>query len=247
MSDIVTALYDSREEASRALRSLRAELPLCYADVYDPTAASFLAIQRLNLSAEEQAACEEKLVSGDYLLLAQAPRGEGPEHIIAVLERIAAEPVHGTQSHTPSEAAGTIGSGSSVVSEERFPVVEEELHVGTRTVARGGARVRTRVEDVPIVQEVDLLSELLRVASRPASRPVSEQELEQGGLLRERAFEIAQFREEVVVSKEVVIREEVVVSKTTERRTEQIHDTVRRTVVETEYLDAEEAGRRGQP
>jgi stress response protein YsnF len=60
-------------------------------------------------------------------------------------------------------------------------------------------------------------------------------------------FEIAQLREEAVVSKEVVVREEVVVSKTTERRVEQIHDTVRRTMVETEYFDADGVGSRGRP
>jgi hypothetical protein len=247
MSHIVTALYDSREEAARALESLRAEVPLSYADIYNPTAASVLALQRLNLSAEERTACEEKLATGDYLLLAQPPNGEGPESIIAVLEKMAAATVDESQSRATSEVTGTIGSSFSVVSEERLPIVNEELHVGTRTVVRGGARVRTLVEDVPIVQEIDLVSEFVRVASRPASRAVSEQELEQRGLLRDRVFEIAQLREEVVVSKEVVIREEVVVSKTTERRVEQIHDTVRRTVVETEYLEADEAGRRGQP
>jgi stress response protein YsnF len=59
-------------------------------------------------------------------------------------------------------------------------------------------------------------------------------------------IEIAQVREEAVVTKEVVVREEVVVSKTTERRVEQIHETVRRTVVETEELGGEAAGARGQ-
>jgi stress response protein YsnF len=103
------------------------------------------------------------------------------------------------------------------------------------------------VEEVPVAQEIELMSEFVRVSSRPASRAVSEQELEEGGLLRERVIEIAQVREEAVVSKEVVVREEVVVSKTTERRVEQIHETVRRTVVETEDLADEIAGGRGQP
>lgn len=247
MRDIVTALYDSREEAARALQVLRNEVPLYYADIYNPTAASALALQRLNLTAEERKACEEKLVTGDYLLLAQPPSGEGPENIIAALERTAAEPVEETDSRAPSEEPGTFGNNTSDAPAERLPMVERALHIGNRTVVRGGAKVRTRVEEVPVVQEIDLMSEFVRVASRPMSRPVSEQELKQGGLLRDRMFEIAQLREEAVVSKEVVIREEVVVSKTTERRVEKIYDTVRRTVVEAEYLGGDEAGRRGQP
>jgi stress response protein YsnF len=247
MNNIVTALYNTREEAARALQSLRAEVPLLFADIYDPTAASVLALQRLTLTSEQRTACEEKLVAGDHLLLAQPPSNAGPESIIAVLERMAVEPVEETQSGAPSEQTDPIESSRSVVSEQRLPIVEEELHVGTRTVVRGGATVRTRVEEVPIVQNIALVSEFLRVTTRPVSRTLSEQESEQGGLLRDRMFEIAQVREEAVVSKEVVIREEVVVSKTTDRRVEHVHDTVRKTGVETEYLDATEADTRGQP
>jgi stress response protein YsnF len=140
-----------------------------------------------------------------------------------------------------------VDSSSSVVAEERIPLVEEELRVGTREVLRGGARVRTRVEEVPFAQEIELISEVVRVATRPASRPVSEQELERGELLRDRVIEVAQVREEAVLTKEVVVREEVVITKSTERRVEHIHETVRRTVVETEDLGGEVAGGRVQP
>jgi stress response protein YsnF len=246
MSHTVTALYDSRQEAGRALQALRAEVPLSHADIYDRTDASLQALQGLDLTQEERTACEGKLASGDYLLLAKPRSGESPDAVIAILERVAAEPSRETHSAAPSEAAGTMADSPSIIAEERIPLVEEELRIGTREVVRGGARVRTRVEDVPVVQEVELMSEFVRVASRPASRPVTEQELEGGGLLRDRVIEITQVREEAVVSKEVFVREEVVVSKTTERRVEQIHETVRRTVVETEDLGNEVAGR-GQP
>lgn len=252
MSQIVTALYDSREEAARALHALRSEVSLTHAGIYDRSDGRLQALGHVDLSPEERSACEAKLATGDYLLLARPRSGEGPDHIISVLERVAAEPVVQTRSSAPPQESGTARSEASVVAEERIPVVEEELQVGTREVVRGGARVRTRVEEVPVAQEVELVSEVVRVSSRPASRPVSEQELEQGGLLRDRVIEIAQVREEAVVSKDVVVREEIVVTKTTERRVERIHDTVRRTVVETEDLANEAAGGkledvRGQP
>ncbi|HZG08958.1 MAG TPA: YsnF/AvaK domain-containing protein [Allosphingosinicella sp.] len=247
MSHTVTALYDSREEAARALQSLKTGVSLAHADIYDRSNASLQALRRLDLTPEERKACEDKLQTGDYLLLAQSRSGEGPDTIIAVLERVAAEPSGESHSRAPSEATATIPSSPSVIAEERIPVVEEELRIGTREVVRGGARVRTRVEEVPVAQEIELMSEFVRVASRAASRPVSEQELEGGGLLRDRVIEITQVKEEAVVSKEVFVREEVVVSKTTERRVEQIHETVRRTVVETEDLGDEVAGGRGQP
>ncbi|HEY0131412.1 MAG TPA: DUF2382 domain-containing protein [Allosphingosinicella sp.] len=226
---------------------MRAQVSLVHADVYDRSVASLQALRTVDLTPEERSACEGKLATGEYLLLAQPRSGEGPDNIISVLERVAAEPLRETHSRAPSQGTGTAGSGPSVIAEERIPLVEEELQVGTREVVRGGARVRTRVEEVPVAQEIELMSEFVRVASRPASRPVSEQELEHGGLLRDRVIEIAQVREEAVVSKEVVVREEVVVTKTTERRVEHIHESVRRTVVETEELGNEAAGGRGQP
>ena len=247
MSQIVTALYDSREEAARALHALRSEISLTHAGIYDRSEARLQALGHVDLTPEERSACEAKLATGDYLLLARPRSGEGPDQIISVLERVAAEPVGETRSGAASQETETAASSPSVVAEERIPLVEEELQVGTREVVRGGARVRTRVEEVPVARDIELLSELVRVGSRPASRPVSEQELAQGGLLRDRVIEIAQVREEAVVSKGVVVREEVVVTKTTERRVEQIHETVRRTVVETEDLASEAAGGRGRP
>ena len=246
MSDTVTALYDSRQEAERALQSLRAEVSLTHADIYDRTDKSLQALRRLDLTPDVRTACESKLAAGEYLLLAQPLSGEGPDNIIAVLERMAAEPFGESHSRAPSEATGTIGSKSPVIAEERIPIVEEELRVGIREVVRGGARVRTRVEEIPVVQEIELMSEFVRVSSRPASRPVSEQEMEHGGLLRDRVIEITQVREEAVVSKEVFVREEVVVSKTTERHVQQIHETIRRTVVETEDLGIDRTGGRVQ-
>jgi uncharacterized protein (TIGR02271 family) len=239
-------LYDSRREAARALQALKTGTFLAHADIYDRSEASLQALRALDLTPEERRACEDKLAGGDYLLLAQPRSGESPQNIIAVLERVSGEPAPEAPSPALAAAAGTAPSAAQVIAEERVPLVEEELRIGTREVARGGARVRTRVEEVPVAQDIELMSEVVRVASRPASRPVSEQELEAGGLLRDRVIEIAQVREEAVVSKQVVVREEIVVSKTTERRVEQIHDTVRRTVVETEELGGVVTEERGQ-
>jgi hypothetical protein len=246
VSHIVTALYDTRVEADRALHALRSEVSLAHGGVYDRAHGGLEALQGLDLTSEERTACEAKLATGEYLLLAQAPSEDGLNGIVAVLERISADPPAGSQA-APAPEQGTSGSGPAVVSEERIPIAEEQLRVGTREVVRGGARVRTRVEEVPFVEDVELLKELVRVETRPTSRPVSQQELEAGGLLRERVVEIAQVREEAVISKDVFVREEVVVRKTTERHVETVRDTVRRTVVETEDLGSGLPDRTEQP
>jgi stress response protein YsnF len=127
------------------------------------------------------------------------------------------------------------------LAEERIPIVEEELRIGTREVVRGGARVHAHVEEHPVQQEVELFAERTSVERRPTTRKLSEEELERGGLLRERVIEISEMREEAVVSKQAFVREELIVKKTIERRVEQIDETVRRTEVETERLPGGES------
>jgi stress response protein YsnF len=244
MSPTVTALYDTRQEADRALAALKAEMSLAQAGIYDRSPASLDALRRLDLTPEERSACEDKLASGDHMLLARGAGDSDSDRIIAILERSAEEDSRSPDWKPAPEGVAAIEGGSDVVAEERIPIVEEELRIGTREVVRGGARVHARVEEAPVTQEVELTEEFARVERRPASRLVSAEELEQAGLLRERVIEVAQVREEAVVSKEAFVREEVVVSKTTERRVEQIHETVRRTEVETEELGADAAGPR---
>jgi stress response protein YsnF len=237
MSRTVTALYDTREEADRALRALTAEISLAHAEVFD-CASDGAALSRVDLTDEERASCERKMASGDHMLLAQVHSGEAPDRIIAVLERIADEATERVDfgaAPADEEVAPAMGTGDTT--EQTIPLVEEELRVGTREVVRGGARVHTRVEDVPVQQDIELFEEHARVERRPATRLVPESELQAGDVLRERVIEIAQMREEAVVTKEAYVREEVVVSKTIERRIERIDETVRRTEVDVDRME----------
>jgi stress response protein YsnF len=237
MSRTVTALYDTRDEAERALQALRAEVALAHAEIYDRTPEGAAALQDVDLTPEERASCEQKMAAGDHMLLAQVRSGEDPNVIVSVLERVAAGGADRMDFGAGEAVAASAPAAAGTVAEEVIPVVEEELRVGTREVVRGGARVRTRVEDVPVQQEVELVEEHARVERRPVTRLVSESELETGGLLRERVVEVAQVREEAVVTKEAFVREEVVVSKSVERRVERIEDTVRRTEVEVDRME----------
>jgi uncharacterized protein (TIGR02271 family) len=240
MSRTVTALYTTREEAECALVVLKQEVSLAHAEIYDRTPAGTSALNQLDLTSDERAACDRSLANGGYMLLAQVHGGEEPDHIIELLERIAQQQTGNSDFRlAPADAAAAPAPAPAQVDEERLPVIEEELRIGTREVARGGARVHSRIEEVPVQQDVELIEEHTIIERRPASRLLSEAELEQGGLLRERVIEIAQMREEAVVSKQAYVREEVLVKKRVERRVEQIHDTVRRTQIETETLQPE--------
>jgi hypothetical protein len=152
MSRTVTALYDTRSEAERALQALRAEVSLAHAEIYDRSPERASALRQVDLTPDERANCEQKLAGGDHMLLAQVHTGEAPDHIIAVLERIANEGPERMDFAAEREAGDHVDDRSGAVSQQTVPVIEEELRVGTREVVRGGARVQTHVEDVPVQQ-----------------------------------------------------------------------------------------------
>ena len=233
MSSIVWALYDTRGEAERALRSLTAAVPLHHAGVYDASPASLEQLRRLDLSPDDLAACERKLSAHEHLLLVRPMTADDVDRIISVLE---SGPTPETPQSRPAAPAAQEPQAprSAVIEEQRVPRIEEELRVGTPEVVRGGATVRAHVEEVPQTRDVELLEEILLVDKRPANRRIDEQELQSAGLMRGRVVEIAQMREEAVVTKQAFVREEVVVTKTVERRVEEVHETPRRTEVGTE-------------
>jgi len=120
-----------------------------------------------------------------------------------------------------------------------IPVVEEELQVGKRAVRRGGVRVYSRVVEEPASENVELREEHVRVDRRPADRSLSEAEMRG---LRDQTIEVTEMVEEPVVQKRSRVREEVVVGKETTRRTEKVSDTLRRTEVEVERMEADKMG-----
>jgi len=119
-----------------------------------------------------------------------------------------------------------------------IPVIEEELQVGKRVVRRGGVRVYSRVVDQPVEENVELREERVTVDRRRVDRPRAPGE--RSGL-RDQSIEVTEVTEEPVVQKRARVKEEVVVGKESNRRTEKVRDSVRRTEVEVEKLGGENA------
>ncbi len=149
---------------------------------------------------------------------------------------------------TTSSSASATSASEGVVQEERIPIVEEQLRVGKREVTRGGARVRSYIEEVPVDETVNLREEHVHIERRPVDQPLTGQALA-GDAFQERTVEVTETAEEPVVAKEARVKEELVVAKTTTERTEQIHDKVRRTQVEVDEgltgTDRDTSGERG--
>lgn len=121
--------------------------------------------------------------------------------------------------------------------EVTVPVVEEALKVGKRTVEAGRVRVYAHVTEQPVQEQVNLREARVTVERRPVDRPVA---VGDAAPFREGSFELGEFREEAVVAKEARVVEEVVVGRKATERSETIRETVRRSDVEVERIDADE-------
>jgi uncharacterized protein (TIGR02271 family) len=121
-----------------------------------------------------------------------------------------------------------------------IPIVEEEIHVRTREVERGGVRVYSHVTEQPVEQEVHLRDERVTVERRPVDRPATERDF---AAFKEGTIEVSETHEEPVVAKEARVVEEVVIDKDVREHTETIRDTVRRTEVEVEAIGKESTPR----
>jgi hypothetical protein len=105
-----------------------------------------------------------------------------------------------------------------------------EARIGDSRLVKGGARVSSCMEEAPAAEAVP----------SGQGRVLSEAEIAESGLLRERVIEISETREEAIVSKQAVVREELVVRKDVEERTERVAETLRRTEVDVERLEPED-------
>ena len=127
-----------------------------------------------------------------------------------------------------------LSADTRTAGDDTIEVAEEELHIGKRQVQRGGVRVRSRVVEEEVSEDVTLRDETVNVERERVDRKVSGSD---GDLFQERTIEVTETGEEAVVSKEAHVTEEIHVSKKATERTETVSDTVRRTEVEVEETD----------
>lgn len=111
--------------------------------------------------------------------------------------------------------------------------IEENLEVGKRTVERGGVRVRSRIVERPVEENIRLREERVTVERNSVDRPAGRDELAN---FEERDIELTERAEVPVVNKEARVVEEIRVSKDVEERQETVRDTVRSTEVDVENL-----------
>ncbi|HEX8480811.1 MAG TPA: YsnF/AvaK domain-containing protein [Allosphingosinicella sp.] len=205
------------------------------------------AIKSAFIPPEDSHSYEEGMRRGGYLLCARVDE-DCADEAIRILDESDSVDLEERENNWRSEGwspyQSTAGSGGfqqqeqqdrqsdRTVAEERIPIVEEELRVGKREVERGGARVRSYVQETPVSEQINLREEHVSDERRPVEGQSSQAELSGGDMFKDREISMTETAEEAVVGKEARVREELVVRKTAEERTEQVEDTVRHTEVE---------------
>ena len=262
MSRTITAMFDSRSEAEAARERLtQSSIDAERVQIIDQSSSGssgtsdnmqgtahgqgfWASVKEAFMSDDDRYGYEEGIRRGGYLLCARVDEDRADE-AIRLLDESNSVDFDQRQEQWRSEGwTGFTGSRagsldrtqerSGAIEEERIPIVEEQLRVGKREVTRGGARVRSYIEETPVHEQVSLREEHVSVERRPVDERLSAQDLNSGDLLRERNIEMTETAEEAVVAKEARVREELVVRKTAEEHVEQIDDTVRHTEVEVD-------------
>ena len=179
---------------------------------------------------------------GQQLIVAQGIADDDAQQVAAMMDRhnvIDINRTQPTQQRTARTTTSTTASASALNTnlydgqDLVVPIIEEELRIGKRAVEGGGVRVRTRMEEVPVSEQVTLRDETVSVERHAVDRAVTDADL---AAMHDETFELHETDEEAVVSKEARIVEEVVINKRVQDRTETVQDTVRRTQVDVNEL-----------
>ena len=146
---------------------------------------------------------------------------------------------YGTYGST-TQATGLVGDATTtqgyvapVGDNQTIKVVEERLEVGKREVETGGIRVRSRIVERPVEENLRLREERVTIQRNPVNRPATDADLT---AFQDGQIEVRETAERAVVSKTANVVEEISVGKEVNERDEVIHDTVRKTEVDVENL-----------
>ncbi|MGI4898344.1 MAG: YsnF/AvaK domain-containing protein, partial [Janthinobacterium lividum] len=124
----------------------------------------------------------------------------------------------------PSNVTGTTDADS-------IKIIEEKMQVGKREVETGGVRLRSRIVEQAVQEDVRLRSERVRVERTNVSRPATEADL---AAFKDATITMKETAEIPVVSKEAFVTGEVSLGKEVEETSQTVQGTVRKTEVDTE-------------
>jgi stress response protein YsnF len=176
----------------------------------------------------------------DTIVTVHAMSHEEAETASEILDRCGAVDVDERAAQYGYNSRSSAPGEPQRVSDERgttIPRVEETLEVGKRTVEGGGVRVRSRIVEKPVEENVRLREEHVQVEREAVNRPLEDGDRD---AFRERNIELTERSEVPVVNKEARVVEEVRISKDVNERNETIRDTVRRTDIDIDKTGSDD-------
>lgn len=128
------------------------------------------------------------------------------------------------------KATGTAPTAKATDADS-IKIIEEKMQVGKREVETGGVRLRSRIVEQAVSEDIRLRTERVRVERTNVSRPATEADL---AAFRDASIEMKETAEVPVVSKEAFVTGEVSLGKEVEEKNQTVQGTVRKTEVDTE-------------
>ena len=119
---------------------------------------------------------------------------------------------------------------------ETIPVIEEEMEVHKKEVPTGGVRVRSRIIEKPVEENLRLREEHIHVERRKVDRTPTDEELKN---FKNQTTEVTEHAEVPEVEKTPKVVEEVRLQKDIDDRNETVRDKVQRNDVDVEPIDDE--------
>lgn len=242
MAKNVVGLFDDQSDARQALQELeRAGFNQSNISFVDRTSGRLAnMLTSAGIPDQDAQIYAQGVQQGGGLIILQALGDRDAERAADILDRFNVVDISGrTQGYQrmsldrSTSSSRTANTNLYQGGEVAIPIIEEELHVGKREVEGGGVRVNTRVEEVPVNEQVTLRDETVDVHRERVDRPVSQADL---AAVQQGSFEVRETDEQAIVEKQARVVEEVHIKKQAEQRTENIQDTVRRTDVDVDQV-----------
>lgn len=121
------------------------------------------------------------------------------------------------------------GTHDNFNNDNKIEVVNEELNVGKKEVEDGALRVRSRIIERPVEENLRLKEERVYIKRNPVNRTVNTDDA-----FQDSTIEMTQSREVPVVNKTAKVVEEISLGKDVQEREHTVSDTVRETKLDSD-------------
>jgi stress response protein YsnF len=256
MNKTIVAIFNSADEAQNAADQLSAKgFSRDHIDVFsgrnstqeedDGESGLSRFFKNLFGSDDDKRDRYAKVAKRGYLVTVYADSEEEAQRAAELLDHYGAIDVDENYDGTISDRDDDYDRGErtddiEVNKNKTIPVIEEDIKVGKREVSTGGVRIRSRIVEKPVEENLRLREEHIHVERKKVDRPATEEELRN---FKTGTTEFTEHAEIPDVQKRSKVVEEVRLAKDVEHRDETVHGSVRKTEVDVEHIDPDNPDR----